>query len=127
MTILGWYQIKLFVEHASGISMDALHVVVGFVLFVMAAAFLRRGAGSFAPWSALLLIELANEAYDLHVERWPNLASQIGEGAKDIILTMALPTLILVLVRQKPQWLLCQERGSSASDGSADDHMTSRS
>lgn len=121
MTILGWYQFKLFVEHASGISMDALHIIVGFILFVIAAALLRRGVGSFAPWGALLLIELANEAYDLRVELWPNLASQIGEGAKDIVLTMALPTFMLLLARKKPQWLLGEGREIPADDASTDD------
>ena len=102
----GWYQIKLFVEHASGISMDALHVIVGFILFLIAARLLRRALTSPAPWFALLLIELANEAYDLHVELWPNLPSQLGEGAKDILLTMALPTLVLAVARWRPGWLV---------------------
>jgi hypothetical protein len=105
MTILGWYQVKLFVEHASGISMDALHIVVGFILFLLAARLLRSGIASPLPWLALLLLELLNEAYDLRVELWPNLGSQLGEGAKDILLTMALPTLMLMTARFMPHWL----------------------
>jgi len=105
MSFLGWYQLKLFIEHASGISMDALHILVGFILFMLAARLLRTGAGSLRPWLALLLLELGNEAYDLHVERWPNLGSQLGEGAKDILLTMALPTLLLAIARWRPRWL----------------------
>ena len=108
MTFPGWYQFKLFVEHASGISMDALHVVIGFILFIGVAAAVRRGAGSLIPWAALLLVELCNEAYDLQVERWPDLASQIGEGAKDIMLTMTLPTIVLLLARWKPHWLVAK-------------------
>jgi hypothetical protein len=106
VTFLAWYQVKLFVEHALGISMDALHVIVGFILFLAAARLTRRPVGSFHPWFALLLIELANEAYDLHVELWPNLSSQLGEGAKDILLTMALPTLVLIIARARPDWLI---------------------
>jgi hypothetical protein len=102
----GWYQLKLFVEHASGVSMDALHVLVGFGLFLLAARLLRRPLGSFLPWSALLLIELANEGYDLGVELWPTLASQLGEGAKDILLTMALPSLVLAIARWRAAWLV---------------------
>jgi hypothetical protein len=108
--MIGWYQVKLLVEHASGISMDALHILVGFFLFATFAIALRRGLGSLIPWSALLLIELANEAYDLHVEIWPNLASQLGEGAKDMMLTMALPTLVMVLARWKPRLLIGPRR-----------------
>jgi|SRR4249919_2132136 len=106
--MIGWYQLKLFVEHASGISMDALHVLVGFGLFLLAARLLKRPLGSFLPWFALLLVELANEAYDLGVELWPTLASQLGEGAKDIMLTMALPSLLLAIARWRPAWLVDQ-------------------
>ncbi len=105
MTPLGWYQIKLFVEHASGISMDALHMLVGFVIFLLAAMMFRRGIASPRPWFALLALELLNEAYDLHVERWPNIGHQLGEGFKDILLTMAIPTLLLLTARLRPQWL----------------------
>jgi hypothetical protein len=108
MNKLGWYQVKLFLEHASGISMDALHILVGFVLFLLAARLLRTGVASGLPWLMLLVLELGNEAYDLHVELWPNLGGQLGEGAKDILLTMAMPTLLVVVARWRPNWLLGQ-------------------
>ena len=110
MTPLGWYQVKLFVEHASGISMDALHILAGTVIFLLAAIGLRSGVGSPRPWFALLVLELLNEAYDLHAERWPNIGHQLGEGFKDIVLTMALPTLLLLAARWKPQWLAVAPR-----------------
>jgi len=106
MSILGWYQVKLLIEHTSGISMDALHILVGFILFMFAARVMRTGIASPRPWLALLVLELANEAYDLHVELWPNLARQLGEGARDIMLTMAVPTLLLVTARWRPKWLV---------------------
>jgi hypothetical protein len=105
VTLLGWYQFKLFLEHSSGISMDALHILVGFAILVLAANLLGRSLASATPWLFLLMLELANEAYDLHVEIWPNRASQLGEGVKDIMLTMALPTLVLLLARWKPALL----------------------
>ena len=105
---MSWYQFKMFVEHASGISMDALHMLVGFALFLLAVRLLKRPLGSFLPWFALLLIELANEAYDFSVELWPNFASQLGESAKDILLTMALPSLVLAIARWRPGWLFSQ-------------------
>ena len=104
--MIGWYQFKLFAEHTSGFSMDALHVLVGFGLFLLAARLLKRPLSSFLPLSVLLLLELANEAYDLSVEIWPTFASQLGEGAKDVILTMALPTLVLAIARWRPIWLI---------------------
>lgn len=120
MTFLGWYQVKLFAEHASGISMDALHIMVGFLLFLLAAFVLRRSVASSLPWLAVLLLEIGNEVHDLIVERWPDLGSQLGEGAKDIMLTMALPTLLLLTARLKPELLTADPDGedyqTSAND-----------
>lgn len=112
-----WYQVKLFIEHASGISMDALHILVGFTLFLLAARLLKSSVASLLPWLVLLVLELLNEAYDLQVELWPNFVSQLGEGAKDIILTMALPTLLLVTARQRPHWLVTCKDGAGRSSG----------
>jgi len=111
MSMLGWYQVKMFIEHASGISMDALHILVGFFLFMLAARVMRTGIASSRPWLALLVLELANEAYDLHVELWPNLARQLGEGARDIMLTMAVPTLLFMTARWRPKWLVTSGAG----------------
>ena len=105
MAHLGWYQFKLFLEHASGISMDALHVLVGFCLFLLSAVVLRRAVTDMLPWLATLILECGNEAHDLMVELWPNMGSQLGEGAKDILLTMTLPTLLMMTARWKPQLL----------------------
>ena len=113
MNFLGWYQIKLFIEHASGVSMDALHVIAGFVIFVIASRMLRCSLASPLPWLALLMLELGNEAYDLRVELWPDIASQLGEAAKDILLTMALPTLVACLARWRPQLFARAAKGNS--------------
>ena len=120
MTFLGWYQVKLFIEHASGISMDALHILVGFAIFLLAALALRRSTASTLSWLATLVLEIGNEAYDLTVELWPDLASQLGEGAKDIILTMALPTLVLLVARWRPTLLVGQARPRLSDDEMAD-------
>ena len=122
MSFLGWYQFKLFIEHASGISMDALHVIVGFVIFFVSARLLKSSIASPLPWLALLLLELGNEAYDLKIELWPNLASQIGEAAKDIMLTLVLPTMVALLVRWMPALFASNGLGVSL----ADDHMPGR-
>ena len=117
MSIYAWYQVKLLIEHASGISMDALHILVGFILFLLAARLLKTSVASLLPWLVLLVLELINEAYDLHVERWPTFASQLGEGAKDILLTMALPTLLLVTARWQSHWLVAWKGDPDRSSG----------
>jgi hypothetical protein len=109
-----WYQLKLFAEHALGISMDSLHVIIGVIIQFGAAMALRTQVTRWRPWLIVLAVELANEWADLHVEKWPDLAMQYGEGAKDILLTMLLPTLILAAGRLRPA-LLAGRRPSKAA------------
>jgi hypothetical protein len=98
-----YYQVKLFIEQLLGVEMDTLHVLIGVVLQFLAAAVLRMPVSRIWPWLVVLLLELANEALDLAMERWPDPGQQYGEGAKDLLLTMALPTLILLLARYCPR------------------------
>lgn len=97
-----WYELKLFVAHVSGVSMDALHVIVGILVHLAAAAALRSEISRWRPWLLLLGLELANEAGDLFAERWPHPGMQLGEGTKDLLLTMLMPTLLMLGARYRP-------------------------
>jgi hypothetical protein len=100
-----WYQVKLFIAHASGFGMDALHVIAG-VLVQFAIAFLfRTSVARPLPVLSVLVLELINEASDFRVEIWPQPGMQLGESAKDVILTMLLPTLIFLVARYRPKLL----------------------
>jgi len=102
---LDWYQVKLFAQHASGIGMDALHVIGGTLLFFVAALLLRTTVARPLPLFIVLLVEIANEASDFRAEIWPQLAMQAGEAAKDVILTMIVPALIFLVARYRPTLL----------------------
>ena len=122
MSFLIWYQFKLFLEHASGISMDAFHILLGFGFFFLAAALIRRTVADLSPWLATLAMELLNEVYDLTTEIWPDSGRQLGEAAKDIMLTMALPTLVMIVARRRPARF-----GIGIAGGpSADDQVANR-
>ena len=97
-----WYQVKLLIEHASGISMDALHVLVGVGLQLAFAVLFRTPIKGWRPWLFVLALLLLNEASDLWVEQWPQPGMQYGEGVKDVGLTMILPTLLMILARLYP-------------------------
>ncbi|MFM5907215.1 MAG: hypothetical protein ACKOPO_06485 [Novosphingobium sp.] len=97
---------KMFIERSIAFHNDALHAMAGVVLALLAAAVLRRSVAHALPWLVVLVIELVNEANDYFFEPWPNdVARQFGEIAKDIGLTMALPTLLLIVARLWPQLL----------------------
>ena len=102
-----WYRIKLGVSYGTTLDMDALHVLIGTLALLLFAAVMRRSIADRWPWLTILAAELLNEWNDLRVERWPDLGSQLGEGAKDVLLTMALPTLLLFMARYQPNLLLC--------------------
>ena len=98
----GWYEVKLLIQHATGVSMDALHVLAGVLLQLSFAALTRLPLKAWRPWLFLLVLALLNEAGDLWVERWPEPAMQYGEGIKDVALTMLLPTLLMLVARYRP-------------------------
>lgn len=100
--MMAWYETKIFIEHAVFFTSDALHVLVGMVAWIAIAAVSRRPLSDWRPWLAVLVLLVLNECVDLWVERWPDLVMQYGESAKDLLLTMILPTLMMFAVRLRP-------------------------
>lgn len=101
--MMSWYEAKMFVEHASAVSSDALHVLLGVLVWLLIALLLRKPAGSLPPMLVLLGLIAFNELVDLWVEQWPDKAMQYGESAKDLVLTMALPALLMLLAARAPR------------------------
>ena len=97
-----WYDAKLLLEHASGVSMDAIHVLVGVAAQLTFAALLRVPLRSWRPWLFVLALLMLNEAGDLWLEQWPQAAMQYGEAVKDVALTMLLPSLLMICARIRP-------------------------
>jgi len=102
---LDWYSAKTFLEHSIAFSDDVLHVLAGVGIQLVLAAIIRGSAANALPLAVLFGLELLNEASDLRFERWPDLGEQLGEGMKDIILTMLLPVVLFVIARVFPQLL----------------------
>lgn len=110
--MFGWYEVKMFIEHAAIVTSDALHVLVGVALWVLAALVLRRRLTDWLPLLVVLAAALFNEVVDLWVEQWPDAAMQYGESAKDILLTLLLPSLLMAAARGRPS-LFERKRASS--------------
>lgn len=113
-----WGEAKSFIETNIGIDNDLFHVIAGPVVQVLAALVLRRSVQRIAPWLVVLVLELLNEWHDLATETWPVRNMQYGEGLKDILLTMMLPTIVLLLTRNYPHWFRMQPPRSNQRGGS---------
>lgn len=98
---------KELFEASIGFHNDALHVLAGVLLHFAAALLLRSSLNRPGPWLVVLVLELLNEANDFFVEVWPADAAgrQLGEGLKDVILTLAVPTVIFLFARYYPRLL----------------------
>jgi hypothetical protein len=98
-----WHGGKVFVEHAIAINHDALHVIIGVLLWVALAMVFRRPLSSRYPWLWLLVFILWNETVDLWIEQWPEPSQQYREGLKDVLLTMFLPTALMWVAKFRPK------------------------
>ena len=99
--IIMWHSTKVLVEQSIPISHDSLHVIVGVLVWILLASASKNWIASHSAWLGLAGIIICNEAVDLSVEHWPDRGHQFVESAKDLILTLLLPTLLLVLARRR--------------------------
>lgn len=106
----GWHQGKLFIEHSLSVEHDALHVLVGLLAWLVVALITRRPLSCWRPFWWLFALILWNEAVDLWVERWPDPGQQYGEGAKDLLLTIAAPAVLTWLMRVRPKMFVRAKR-----------------
>ena len=97
-----WYDAKMLIERAATVSTDALHVIAGVLVQLLFAMALRRPLSSWLPWIAVFAAILFNEAVDFWVERWPSLSMQLAESVKDLVLTLLLPTALMLALRASP-------------------------
>jgi hypothetical protein len=98
-----WHGSKLFIEHSISIEHDALHILAGVLLWLAFGVLVRRPLSSWLPWLCILALITWNEVVDLWVEQWPVPSQQYGEGAKDLLLTMIVPTFLLAALRLRPE------------------------
>jgi hypothetical protein len=105
-----WFHFKLLLIDHSGLSRDALHICLGVLVQLAVAALPRQSFARLWPWLAVLVTAMGNEWYDLNYETWPDRNEQRLESVKDLIATMAIPTMLLFIARFAPQ--LFTGRGS---------------
>ena len=98
-----WHSGKLFIENSVPVSHDSLHLIFGTLVWLIVAGLLRRSAFAWRPWLWALAVILWNEAVDLWTEQWPDPRAQYWQGAKDLLLTMFVPTVLMAAGRLRPE------------------------
>ena len=107
-----WHEGKLFLENLLAICHDTMHLIAGVGIWLFIAVVSRRPLRASLPLICTAVIAVLNEAVDLWVERWPSLGHQLGESARDILATIAIPALFVLAVRLRPSLLDGLSRGA---------------
>ncbi|MES2096920.1 MAG: hypothetical protein V4459_09175 [Pseudomonadota bacterium] len=96
-SIWDWTFDKTAISNWTGLPADALHVLVGMLILVLAAIMLRRPPWHWACWLVVFVAEAANEAYDLLQTHYPADEGNIPASLHDMWLTLLWPTVIVLL------------------------------
>jgi hypothetical protein len=96
---LTYLSVKQWLELYSGLEKDALHIHGALLLYLLAMVLFRQTRRSRFPWLFVLVVELANEAYDLRFQYLSKIPFLWGESAKDLWNTMLWPTVLLLIGR----------------------------
>jgi cell shape-determining protein MreD len=80
---------------------DALHVYAALIVQIAAALALRRRLSDWAPWLAVLLVELLNEMIDIALTAQIR-HEHVAAGVHDLVNTMILPSMLLLTARYAP-------------------------
>jgi hypothetical protein len=91
-----WIYYKSWLSLAAGVSDDVLHIFAGLGLVVLFAAVLRRAPWHWLPWLGALVLELANETYDLTQTSYVTGEGNFPAAWHDVWMTMLWPTVIVL-------------------------------
>jgi len=90
---------KTWLVTLTGLPKDALHIYVGLIVFLGAAALLRRSPGDWRPLAAALVVALAGETWDM-ADSWRAVEPlEWGRGWHDLWNTMFWPLVLHALAR----------------------------
>jgi hypothetical protein len=97
--VSAFQQAKIALGQLMGLPKDALHIYVGMVVFLAAAALFRRPLRSWLPIAAVLAAALAGEAWDLIETRAAGARVHLDRNWHDVWNTCFWPFLLFLLAR----------------------------
>lgn len=92
-----WIYYKSVLSLWLQVSDDVLHIHAGLLLLIGAAFLLRRAPWDWRPWLVVLVIESANELYDVFQTAYVTDEGNWPSAWHDLWLTMLWPTVILLV------------------------------
>jgi len=112
---------KVFLTQALSLSTDALHILCGTLAYLAFALVWRKNLRHPLPYAMVFTLACVNEVYDLAAMMNADVAFWLGESTRDLASTMALPTILTILIRRKPALFRDDHTHSAASMGAPDD------
>ena len=91
--------LKEAVRQSTGLPDPVLHAVIGVGVYLLAVVLLRQKLRSWIPWGIVLALQLVNEAADMVQDFREYADIEIRGTFWDTIITMCLPTIIVVFAR----------------------------
>ena len=100
---MDWIAFKGWLADVTWLEKDALHIYAGVAAQLLASRFFSQRLASVWPLAVVLLLAVANEAYDIAFEVWPpaDRPRQWPLGLHDILNTLAMPVLLFILARRR--------------------------
>lgn len=97
--------LKDLARHSTGLPDPALHALIGLAAYLLAAQLFRRSFSSLLPWCVALALQLINETADMTRDLSLYGDIDVRGTIGDTIITMFLPTMILVIARLRAREL----------------------
>ena len=91
-----WIYWKTYLSLWLDVTDDVLHIHVGLIILVAAALVLRRAPWDWRPWLVVVVVEAANELYDVFQTAYVTDEGNWSAAWHDFWLTMLWPTVILL-------------------------------
>ncbi len=99
-----WIYDKTRISQITGISPDALHVHFSMAILFGAALLFRKPPWNWRPWLVVLVLETANEAYDMLQTMYSTDEGNLRASWHDMWQTMLWPTALLIAVPLLRRW-----------------------
>ena len=117
-----WIYYKTWLSMASGLSDDMLHLFGGLALLVLLAWLMRQRPWHWLPWLGVLVLECANETYDLTQTSYVTDEGNFSAAWHDLWMTMLWPTVILLTFGRLASRARAADaaRRTETADGAAD-------